>query len=216
MKLECDGVEFGYDSKPLLTSIYLQTSTNMITGLLGRNGSGKSTLMKICFGSIRPWSGSVRIDGRLISFPAFTSGMISYLPQDSFLPVATLRTILKVFKVRADDMYEDFPEFRDFLDLFPSELSGGYLRLFEVIAILHKPGAKFCLLDEPFTGLSPVIVERLQQIIIRKKSEKGIIISDHLYRQVKEISDELIVLANGRTVAVKDHDDLAGLGYVSA
>jgi ABC-type multidrug transport system ATPase subunit len=216
MILECDSIEFGFNGNPLLTSIYMRVETGVITGLLGRNGSGKSTLMKICFGAIKPWSLSVRIDGRSVSFPALTTTRIVYLPQDTFLPYnMTLRRILKWYDVSVETLLEDFPEFNLYLKFFPGELSGGLLRLFEVLLILGKPEAKFCLLDEPFTGLSPAIVERLQVVMTREKMKKGIVVSDHLYRQVKEIADVMVVLTNGRTVAVKNEDDLVRHGYVS-
>jgi ABC-type multidrug transport system ATPase subunit len=216
VKLECDGVEFSYSDKPLLKSIYMRIDTGAITGLLGRNGSGKSTLMKVCFGALRPWTSSVRIDDRLISFPAFTSRRIAYLPQDSFLPSGmSLRKILRCYSVNDNELLRDFPEFDLQLDLFPGELSGGYLRLFEVLLILKKPGVNFCLLDEPFTGLSPAIIERLQMILQNEKAKKGIVVSDHLYRQVKEIADSMIMLTNGRTVVVKDEEDLVKNGYLN-
>lgn len=215
MILECDGVEFGYNGKPLLNSIYLRSETGRITGLLGRNGAGKSTLLKICFGALQPWASSVRIDGVAVSFPAFRSKRIAYLPQDSFVPRSlSLRRILRLYNVDDTPLLSAFPEFIPLLDLFAMELSGGHLRLFEVLLILMKPGVTFCLLDEPFTGLSPATVERLQDLLMEVKQQKGIVVSDHMHRQVKQVSDAMIVLKNGRTVPVKTDDDLVTHGYI--
>ena len=214
MTLEFDGVQFGFDDRLLLSGIYLKCETGKITGLLGRNGSGKSTLLKIAFGALRAETLSVRIDGKVILPPAFCSREIVYLPQDSFIPDdLSLRKILKLYEVSEPSILQSFPELEHDLSLNADELSGGRRRLFEVVLVLHSKAA-FCLLDEPFTGLTPVIVERLQEVIQKLKSTKGILITDHLYRQVISLSDALYLLANGTTHLIKNQEDLIQRGYL--
>jgi ABC-type multidrug transport system ATPase subunit len=214
MTLEFDGIEFGFDERRLLTGVHMRVDVGQVVGLLGRNGTGKSTIMKIVFGAIRPDVASVRIDGKAVSQPALTSGLISYLPQDSFVPVnLTLRKILSLYHLDSENMLQFFPELVEDLALRPSHVSGGRMRLFEVLLILMRP-APFCMLDEPFTGLSPLFVDRLQELIILKKRTKGIIISDHLYRKVMAIADSAYLLSNGTTFLVKEPGDLVKRGFV--
>lgn len=214
MILEFDGVQFGFDERPLLSGIYVKCETGKVTGLLGRNGSGKSTLLKIVFGALRAETLSVRINNKPVLPPAFRSREIVYLPQDSFIPNdLSLRKILKLYEVPESRLMESFPELEEDFTLEADELSGGKRRLFEVLLLLYSK-APFCLLDEPFTGLTPVFVERLQEVIQQVKSKKGIVITDHLYRQVISLSDTLYLLVNGKTHLIKNQEDLIQRGYL--
>lgn len=214
MILEFDGIQFGFDERQLLSGIYIKCETGKVTGLLGRNGSGKSTLLKIVFGSLHTDVISVRIDGTTLSSPSYRSRQIAYLPQDSFIPNdITLKKVLQLYEVDKDKILQSFPELQDDLALRSDEVSGGRLRLFEVLLVLNCR-ADFCLLDEPFTGLTPVFVERLQSVINYKKKKKGILISDHLYRQVIDLSDSLYLLTAGKTYLVQDTNDLVQRGYL--
>jgi ABC-type multidrug transport system ATPase subunit len=214
MILEFDGIQFGFDERQLLSAIYLKCEKGKVTGLLGRNGSGKSTLLKIVFGALVAEACSVRIDRVAILPPAFRSRKIAYLPQESFVPAdLTLNTVLRLYEIEAETITSHFPEFLPMLDLPSGELSGGMLRLFEVLLIVNCP-APFCFLDEPFTGLAPVIVERLEKLIALEKNKKGILITDHLYRQVIDLSDDLYLLTNGTTYSIKNQEDLIQRGYI--
>ena len=214
MILEFDGIQFNFDEKQLLSGIYLKCETGKVTGLLGRNGSGKSTILKIVFGSLYTDVISVRIDGKPLSPPSYRSRQIAYLPQDSFIPNdLSLQKILQLYEVDEDKILQPFPELKDDLALRSDEVSGGRLRLFEVLLILYSK-AVFCLLDEPFTGLTPVFVERLQSVINNQKVKKGILVSDHLYRQVIDLSDSLYLLTEGKTYLVQDINDLVQRGYL--
>ena len=214
MILEFDGIQFGFDEKQLLSGIYIKCETGKVTGLLGRNGSGKSTLLKIVFGSLYTDVISVRIDGKPLSPPSYRSRQIAYLPQDNFIPNdLSLQKILQLYEVDEDKILQPFPELKDDLALRSDEVSGGRLRLFEVLLILYSK-AVFCLLDEPFTGLTPVFVERLQSVINNQKVKKGILVSDHLYRQVIDLSDSLYLLTEGKTYLVQDINDLVQRGYL--
>ena len=214
MTLEFDGIEFGYDGGKLLSSIHMTCRRNQIVGLLGRNGTGKSTLMKIVFGTVRPEIGSIRINGVPLRSPGFSERKVAYLPQESFLPAnLRLSSIMKLFGVSGESMLQHFPELEDDVNLVPGQLSGGRLRLVEVLLVLLG-NSQFCLLDEPFTGLSPVFIERLKRVIVHEKQNKGVILSDHMYRDVLEISDNVYVLSNGRTFEVSEEEGLVRRGYL--
>jgi ABC-type multidrug transport system ATPase subunit len=200
--LEYDSLELSFGDKKILSSIYMRCDTGEIVGLLGRNGTGKSSLMKIVFG-----------DGESIHG---YHNMIAYLPQDNLIPeYLTIGKAFKLFKINFDGVAETWPQLQEFRDFKPAELSGGYIRLVEAILIL-KSKAKFCILDEPFSGLMPVHVETLITLMKELKHEKGIIITDHLYRHVSAVSDRMYLLSNGKTYPIKSVEQLISLGYVNA
>lgn len=215
MTLEFDGIQFQYSENPLLSGVYVKCETGRIVGLLGRNGSGKSTLLRIVFGSLRSDVKSVRIDGKYLNAPVFSSRTVSYLPQDNLIPsYLTLRQALKLYKIPFERIETNFPELREFLHYRKDMLPGGITRLFENLVILYSP-SHFCFFDEPFSGLAPVMVDRLIDCMLSEKNHKGMLITDHLYRYVTNVSDDLYVLANGMTYRVNDKNDLIRRGYLA-
>jgi ABC-type multidrug transport system ATPase subunit len=187
-----------------------------VVGVLGRNGSGKSSLMKIVFGSLKGSHQSIRIDGKQLPSNHLSSRLIGYLPQESLIPpFISIRKTFRLFGINEEEIIVEFPEIKDFLELKPKQLSGGYQRIIEAILILKSKGL-FCILDEPFSGLMPVYVDKLKQMITTEKAKKGIIITDHMYRHVLSITDRLYLLANGKTYLVTSEEDLIARGYVNA
>ncbi|HMJ67424.1 MAG TPA: ATP-binding cassette domain-containing protein [Cyclobacteriaceae bacterium] len=214
--LEFDSLMLSFDGRPILSNVSIKCNTGEIVGLLGRNGSGKSSLMQVVFGSLAGDYKSVRINGKSLHGNYIKEKHIAYLPQDSLIPdYVRVDKALTLFGLREEALLDEFPESRDWLRLYPSQLSGGTQRIVEVLLIL-KSKAPFCLLDEPFTGVMPVYVQRLKQIILNTRSEKGIIITDHLYRDVISITDRLFVLANGQTYQVNGESELQRRGYINS
>ena len=74
--------------------------------------------------------------------------------------------------------------------------------------------AEFCILDEPFSNVAPKHVEMMQRLIQTHKATKGIIISDHMYEQVMDITDDLFLLRDGYTFPIKSREDLIHHGYI--
>ena len=194
----------------------MASETGKITGLLGRNGSGKSTLLKIVFGSMPFEQKSVRINGDSLGLHYLTKRRIAYLPQGNLIPsYLSIRKAIALFEIDADAIISVFPEVAELIHMKPPQLSGGYLRLLEMLLILESK-ADFCLLDEPFTGLTPVYIERIKEILLRARMTKGIIITDHMYRHVAEVSDNLYLLVNGQTYQIRDQEQLISFGYVTS
>lgn len=214
-RLEFDSIEFSFGERRLLNSVYMRCEPGKITGLLGRNGCGKSTLMKVVFGSLPTAQKSIRIDGESIGLDYLHKNLIAYLPQGNLIPpYLTIRKAYSLFNINIDSIVNFIPEAADMLDLKPNQLSGGYCRVFEILLILHSK-ARFCLLDEPFTGLSPIFIEKVKSLLCLLKTNKGIIISDHMHRHVTEIADTVYVLANGKTHLITSEEQLVFLGYLS-
>lgn len=193
-----------------MSDIYIKCGQGQITTLIGRNGSGKSCLMQIIMGELNPLSKSVRINHKSIqaAHPA-----INYLPQSHFVP-GHLR-VMDVFadhQISEADFEADFPDLTTIIQQRFNKLSGGLKRLVEVYALI-KSAAAFSLLDEPFTQIMPVHMEKIKPLIKAQK-HKGFLITDHLYRDVLEIADTSYLLQNGKTWPVKSLEDLQSRGYI--
>ena len=214
MKLEFDSIMLEFEMHRVLSAVHMACNTGEVVGVLGRNGSGKSCLMRIVFGSMAAQSKSVRIDGQYLTGDYMRKKRIAYLPQHDLLPDSiTFATALNLFGVKAERIERSFPELMDFLKYKPHQVSGGQRRIFEALLILFSDHP-FCFLDEPFSGIMPVHAEQLSEIICAEKSRKGIIVSDHLHRQVRAIADRLYVLANGKTYSIQSEAQLVELGYL--
>lgn len=213
--LEFDSLflEFGYHR--VLQDVYVKCEQGQIIGLLGRNGSGKSCLMKIVFGSLKAYQQSVRINGEYLPDTNIRKGLIHYLPQESFIPpFLKIKKVLQHYKISEADFLETFPDFTDRLNAKVEELAGGEIRLLEIFIILNCDGL-FCILDEPFSNLMPLHIEKVIKLINEAKTKKGIMLTDHLYRYLLKTSDLIYLLSNGKTFAINNTDQLVQFGYLS-
>lgn len=211
--LEADSIQLTFDGRSILSNIYLKLETENITGLLGRNGVGKSCLLKIIFGTLYSEK-SVRFNNQSQPFAYQQPHLIKYLPQFNFIPKQlSLKKIFQDFELDYSLFENRFPEFKSNHQSSIGSLSGGERRLVELFTIL-KSNTQFALLDEPFTHLSPIQIEKVQELILEEKANKGILITDHLHEAVGNICDNLYVLANGKTHLTKSIEDIEKLGYV--
>jgi ABC-type lipopolysaccharide export system ATPase subunit len=212
--LEADGIQLSFSNRIVLSDVYIKCETNKVTGLLGRNGLGKSCLMQVIYGSLPLDIKSVRFDGKYIAKPFKRSDLLAYMPQFNFIP--TKLTVGRVF--------QDFEmEFSGFEKIFEGvsfnvnakigSLSGGQRRLIELYVII-KARSQFAMLDEPFSHISPVQIEKIKQLIREETLNKGFLITDHMFRHVADITDSIYLLANGKVHLTSSLDDLEYLGYV--
>jgi ABC-type multidrug transport system ATPase subunit len=177
-------------------------STGRITGLLGRNGCGKSRLMRKAF---------ARHPGR-----GYGGHRLRYLPQNRWVPGGlTLKRVFEDFEVEYTGFEGRFPEFRGRQHYTLKELSGGQARLVETCLIIGSP-ADFALLDEPFTHLMPLQIDKVIEWLLEEKSKKGFLITDHLYHHVIAIADSVYVLADGKVHEIKDPAEINHLGYAGS
>lgn len=211
--LEADSIQLELGDKIILSDIYIKCQTGRITGLLGRNGQGKTCLMNIIYGNLNPSYKSIRLDRTPINKNFKKKGLIAYLPQHNFIPRhLSLKRIFADFDINYSDFQRTFPEFSDQYLSPIKNLSAGQSRLIEVYVIV-KSKTKFSMLDEPFTHLMPLHIEKMIEIVHTEKSVKGILICDHLYKYIMDLADDLYMLANGKTSLIKDKSDEALQGY---
>ena len=214
--LEVDSVQKSYNDKLVVSDVYLKCQTNDIIGLLGRNGSGKSTLLKIIFGIVPTDNKFIRINGVVISNTNQLLKDISYLHQENFIPnhfLVKKAIYLSLNKEKLADFCSD-DMIQSVLNKRISHLSGGELRYLEIKLALSNP-SKFVLLDEPYNGLSPLMVEKVNQLILNNASQKGIIITDHNYENVIKISTELMLMKDGKVYHLKNKEELVEKGYLN-
>lgn len=214
MILEIDNIELSFGEKKILRGVYVRAENGKVTGILGRNGSGKTSLLNILFGSLRPKYKSIRIDGNFKKNPLFLRNQVAYLPQHKLISKnMRVRTCFTLFNVDWTTFIETFEHFRQFHNHYTSELSGGELRLLETYLILNSE-KNIILLDEPFSNLAPLYVSKIKDIIQRKKKDKIILLTDHLYEEILSLSENLYFLKNGCSKLIQNAEDLKNEGYL--
>lgn len=213
--LEIDSVILEFGTKRVLQDVYLKSETAKITGLLGRNGAGKTCLLNIIYGQLSPDDHSVRLNKQALLNSSRSTKDIMYLPQFSFIPKSlTLNRIFNDYKLDFSEFINEFPEFEKYYISKLKKLSGGQQRIVEIYLIISSK-TKFCLLDEPFTHVMPLHVDSIKNLILKEKKNKGIIITDHLYRHITDICDDLYVINDGKTYLTNSIQDLETLGYAT-
>ena len=214
-RFEADSIRKAFGYKQVLTDIYLGCQTGDIIGLLGRNGSGKSTLLKILFGTLYTDYKHISVNGEYLNQPYKKRGVISFLHQDNFLPKhLTVKSVIQLF-----DHSPANPEFFD--DQILSKvyntkirnLSGGESRYLEIKLILSLD-SKFVLLDEPFNGISPIHIDIVKDTIRKQATKKGIILTDHDYRNVLDVASKYMILYDGGIRILKSKEEFINWGYL--
>lgn len=213
--LEVDGIQKKYNDRVILSDVYLKCETSQIIGLLGRNGSGKSTLLKIIIGLLSAPNKCIRIDLVSKNNENNVFNDISYLSQEQFIPnhLSVKKAILlSIDKQKIKFFCED--EFiQPILGKRISHLSGGELRYLEIKIVLFN-SSKFVLLDEPYSGLSPIMVDVVNELIKENSEKKGIVITDHNYKNVIKISTQVVLIKDGKTHYIRNNAELVEKGYL--
>lgn len=215
--LQVKNVQKRFGKKPVLVEVSLSLETGQLLGIFGRNGSGKSTLLKILFGSLRADVLEMTINNRPISAAQVIPGrLIAYVPQHPFLPAGLrVRDLIPIYarSERAQDAIFYTPQVAAVTSRFVGQLSHGERKFLETVLIAHGPHP-FLLLDEPFSMLDPLQIEAMKNFLGAIKDQKGIIITDHYYADVLDISDKKIILAKGISQSVTSLTDLKNFEYL--
>lgn len=213
-KLYIDSITKSYGTRRILTDVAISIQQGEIVALFGRNGSGKSTLMKIIYGCENAPTKYIRFNDDVIT-NRNKYEYITYLPQQSCLPQnLKLTSIFNSWKKQADIVsLSTFEKIKELKSRRIKELSWGEKRYLEIALFCHSNNP-FIFLDEPFNGLSPILIEDIQKIIKKRSAKKGFLISDHNYANVLEISNKVILLNNGHTKEITETNQLQELGYL--
>ncbi|AWG21053.1 ABC transporter [Flavobacterium faecale] len=214
--LEIDSVRKTFNDKLILSDVYLKCETGDIVGVLGRNGSGKSTLFKIIYGVQTADFKCLKINNKVTEGSKILQSEISYLPQGNYIPnqfSVAQAVSLSVVATRRAVFYED-EMIESVKDKMIKQLSGGELRYLEVKIILFNT-SHFVLLDEPYNGLSPLMVEKVNKMISLNVHSKGVLITDHNYPNVIDVATKIVLLKGGVLHHLNDKKELIELGYLN-
>ena len=221
--IRTEGLIKSFRRRRVVNGISIEVSQGEVVGLLGQNGAGKTTTFYMVVGLLRPDSGKVWYGSRNISrMPMYKRAHvgIGYLPQEPSvfrrLTVAeNLNLILEMHRIsgkerrsRIDALLEEF----NLLHLRHQravELSGGERRRVEIArAMATRP--EFILLDEPFTGVDPIEVGAIQDMVMDlKRKNIGVLITDHNVRETLETTDRSYIVKDGRIIASGTSDEIA-------
>ena len=209
-----DSVHLEFGQNQVLQSAYLTSRTGRVTGVLGSNGTGKSCLFKCIMGGIKPQNMFIRFNDEPDTDYGHIGNRVKYLPQNLFMPNnMTLDEAFSLYGVDYDGLVTFDTKFHRCQHRTFKELSGGEARIAEMYIIMMAD-AEFCILDEPFSNISPNCVEKMKGLIQEQKKSKGIIVSDHLYEDILDVTDDLFLLRDGYTFPIKSREDLIHNGYI--
>ncbi|HMJ64259.1 MAG TPA: ABC transporter ATP-binding protein [Candidatus Binatia bacterium] len=206
--IDVGGVTRQFGGKRAMDNVTLSVPAGVVFGLVGENGAGKTTLIKHVLGLLRPQTGTVRVFGLdPVADPPGVLARIGYLSENRDLPgwmrVDELIRYTQAFYKTWDAEYAEKLRVQFGLDNAArvKNLSRGETaRAGLLLALAHKP--PLLVLDEPSSGLDPVVRRDILEAIIRTVAEEGrtILFSSHLLEEVERVSDHLAMMHNGRLV----------------
>lgn len=205
-----------FGAKQALADVSLAVMPGCVFGLVGENGAGKSTLIKHLLGLWRAQSGTVRVFGLdPVTDPVAVLGRIGYLSEEPDLPgwmrVWELLRYTQAFFPRWDPVYAE--QLRDQFGLdanahIKTLSKGQRARLGLIAAEAHRPD--LLILDEPSSGLDPIVRHDILEAIIRTVTDQGrtVLFSSHLLDEVERVSDHLAMLHRGAVRFCAPLDDI--------
>ena len=212
-KIESEGVVKKYGSRVVVDNVSISIPKGKAIGLLGPNGAGKTTTFYMITGLVKPDAGKVSLHGEDVSkFPVYKRARlgIGYLDQSPSVfrrltVEENIRLVLEVNKIpkkehkdRVDSLLEEMG-IEHLKNSLGYALSGGERRRVEIArSIANNPD--FILLDEPFTGVDPLHIQQLHEIIIslKEKTALGVLITDHNHLAMLNIADWIYLMNEGK------------------
>lgn len=212
--LQAEGLVKVYSGKRVVDNVSIGIERQNIVGLLGPNGAGKTTTFYMIVGLTSPYEGKVFLDGQDITHdPMYLRARkgINYLAQEpsvfrKLTVEQNLLAILETLDIPARERKLRLEKLLTELDIAhlakqkAALLSGGERRRLEITrALVTEP--RFILLDEPFAGIDPLVLNDIQQIIRQLKDRGlGILISDHNVRETLSVCDTAYIISGGKIV----------------
>lgn len=212
-----------YRGRQVVRGISLEIHQGEVVGLLGPNGAGKTTTFYMIVGLVRPDAGRVLVDDTDISrLPMYLRARnfgISYLPQEPsvFRKLTVEENILAVLEAQPGGWEQRRTRMEKLVEQLNLghvrkthgyALSGGERRRVEIARCLCID-PRFILLDEPFSGIDPIAVHDLQQIIFDlKASGYGVLITDHNVRETLSVTDRAYIINQGRIFRTGSPEEL--------
>jgi Cu-processing system ATP-binding protein len=193
-----------FNKNIVLSGVDLNINDGGIFAVLGPNGSGKTTLIKSILGMVIPNKGTIEVLGENIKNNSTYRHKIGYLPQIANFPTnLKVKELIKMIKdlrgdTKADEELIALFKLEPFLNKKLGNLSGGTKQKVNIV-LTFMFDSPLIILDEPTTGLDPISLIRLKDLIQKEKANgKTILITSHIMSFVEEISDEIVFLLEGK------------------
>ena len=221
--LVAQGLMKWFKTRKVVDAVSLDIQRGEIVGLLGPNGAGKTTSFYMMVGLLPADGGRIFLEGQEITgLPMYQRCRmgVGYLPQESSVfrkltVEENLLAILETLDLTREERRERSRELLAELDLTPLArhpaytLSGGERRRLEITrALVASP--QYLLLDEPFTGIDPIAIGDIQEIVGRLRERGiGILITDHNVRETLAITDRAYILYDGKILVAGTATEIA-------
>lgn len=225
--LKIQNLDCGYGRMKVIDGVDFEVGAESV-GLFGPNGAGKSTLISAIMGMVKPWKGSIELDGRRIEGAethAIARMGVALVPQERELfPGMSVEDNLMLgaaYIPHAKDHIPDqmeqvfslFPILKERRTQYAGTMSGGQQRMLAIgRALMSKP--RLLILDEPSLGLQPSIVAEVFEVLKRLKSSVSILVTEQNVRESLRAIDRGYVLENGRIVLEDSAEGLKTNPYV--
>lgn len=224
--LMISNLQKSYGGRRVVDDVSFHVSRGEVVGLLGRNGAGKTTSFDMVLGLVIPEKGSVTLGPRdLTRLPIHLRARmgIGYLPQENstFRKLTVGDNIRMILELRGVKRREQGDKIKFLLGQFGLEhleqvhavqLSGGERRRLEIARTLAGE-PEFILLDEPFTGIDPISIADIQQLIRRLKDKNewnlGVLLTDHNPRATLQITDRAYLIDKGKILVAGSQHEIA-------
>jgi len=210
-----------YGPKRAVHDLNFEVEEGEIVGLLGLNGSGKTTVLRILSGTLLPTAGHVKIRGLdFLERPLEIRSLLGFLPETpplygemtvrAYLSfVAELRGLTRREVMERLPVVEEETRIADVRDETISNLSFGYRQRVGIAqAIIHLP--ELLILDEPVSGLDPVQIVEMRQMIKAFRGNHTVLLSSHYLSEISQICDRILVIQDGEIVGQGTEEELAG------
>lgn len=221
-RLEAVGLTKFYHKKEVVSNVSITVDRGEVVGLLGPNGAGKTTTFSLILGLIQQDAGQIFLGGEEISgLPMYIRARkgLCLLPQESsaFRKLSVEDNLLSIVESIPEGSPKGNGNLREVLNelgltkltnVKAFTLSGGERRRLEIArSLVTNP--EFILLDEPFTGIDPLAILDLQEIILTLKEKGiGVLITDHSVRETLKVTDRAYIIDKGKILAQGNPDQL--------
>lgn len=218
--LQVQHLNAGYGPLTVLNDVCLSLSVGARLGIFGHNGAGKTTLLRCMVGALRPRHGTVEVDGVDISAATVAENVrrgIAFVPQGhNVFPNLSVEQNLHIAGLLFDtsfvsQVYELFPVLAERHRQRAGSMSGGEQQMLALgMALMTKP--KWLLLDEPSTGLAPVIVGNVMRRLaeINERMGVGLIVVEQNVPATLKIVNQTLILRSGQIVFQGSAAELSG------
>src|ERR1700733_7308842 len=222
--LYVEKLQKSYGGRRVVDGVSFTVQRGEIVGLLGRNGAGKTTSFDMVLGLVKPEKGTIRLESEdLTRLPIHERSRrgIGYLPQEAsiFRKLSVMDNMILILEMRGIKKAERDRRSTTLLEQFgldhlkqttAVQLSGGERRRLELARCLATE-PEFILLDEPFTGVDPISISDIQQLIRRLRDEwnLGVLLTDHNPRATLKITDRAYLIDAGKILVAGTSKEVA-------